>query len=262
MIKKEVIKLALFITVILFFTSCASSRKQPISYLDLSADTSGISKLNIVDRVIQKGDLVNIIVYSDNPVATALYNQPLLNPNGSSEIPILNPVSGYLVDNSGNIQFQSLGLVYVEGLTKQQLSDSLSARLKIYLTNPYCTIRLLNYKITIMGEVLKPNAYNIPNERINILEAIGLAGDVTLYGRRDNVKVIREINGTRQIARLDLRRQDIFKSDYFYLQQNDVVIVDQLKNKQQASDQVTTRNIGIIATLVSTLAIVFSAIRR
>ncbi len=255
-------KLIIACSIFLALGSCTATKKQPISYLDINTDTTGISKAIPVNKLIQKGDLLNIIVYSDNPIATAVYNQPMINPNSSSELSLSNPVSGYLVDNNGDIQFQSIGTVHAAGLSKQELSDTLVTKLKTYLTNPYCSIRLMNYRITVMGEVMKPNTYNITNERVNVLEAIGMAGDVTLYGRRDNVKIVREINGERKIAKLDLRSSEIFKSEFFYLQQNDMVIVDQLKNKQQASDQVTVRNISILATIVSTLAIVFSAIRR
>lgn len=250
------------IVILLFGTSCITSKKQPISYLGLPGDTTGLSSVSDLDRIIQRGDLINIIVYSDNPMATALYNQALLNPNGISEVQVTNPVAGYLVDRNGNIQFQSIGQIRAAGMTKQKLADTLVGKLKTFLTNPYCSIRLLNYKITVMGEVMKPNSYTIANERVSVLEAIGLAGDISLYGRRDNVKIIREVGSVRQIGMLDLRDPNIFKSEYYFLKQNDIVIIDQLKNKQQASDQVTARNIGILATIVSTFAILFSALRR
>ena len=260
--KNSVINSGFVILVMICLSSCSASRKQPISYLALPYDTLGVSTLNSNERVIQKADLLGIVVYSDNPSATAIFNQPVVNAEIVSEQLASNPSTGYLVDDAGNIQFQSLGNVHVEGLTKQQIMDTLATRLKIYLTNPYCSIRLLNYKITVIGEVVKPGTYNIANERTNVLEAIGLAGDVTLYGKKENIKILREVNGKRVIGILDVRNPDIFKSEFYYLQQNDIVIVDQVKNKQQASDQVTIRNISILATIVSTLAIVFSAIKK
>lgn len=254
--------------VAILLASCGSSRKQPISYLGLRNDSLPVaSDLTSNERRIQKGDLLSIVIYSDNPAATSIYNQPVIslsnatNAGGNAGITTAS-TAGYLVDENGEIQFQSLGSLKVEGLTRKTLSDTLVAKLSVYLANPYCAIRLLNYKITVMGEVVKPSSYNIPSERVTVLEAIGMAGDITLYGRKDNVKVLRETNGKRTVGELDLRDPNIFRSEYYFLQQNDLVIVDQLKNKQQASDQVTVRNISILATIVSTLAIVFSAIRK
>jgi polysaccharide biosynthesis/export protein len=252
----------LLLPVVYLLSSCSASRKTPVSYLALPYDTQALSNLHFKERQIQKGDMLGIVVYSDNPVATAIFNQPIVASSGGSERQSSNPFTGYLVDDSGNIQFQNLGNIHVGGLTKQQVSDTLISRLKVFLTNPYCSIRLLNYKVTVMGEVMKPGSFNIVNERVNVLEAIGMSGDVSLYAKKDNVKVLREINGKREIGVLDLRDPNLFKSDFYYLQQNDIVIVDQVKNKQQASDQVTIRNISILATIVSTLAIVFSAIRK
>jgi len=260
--KNSVINSGFVILVMVCLSSCSASRRQPISYLALPYDTAGVSTLNTSERVIQKADLLGIVVYSDNPSATAIFNQPVVNADIVSERLASNPSTGYLVDDAGNIQFQSLGNIHAEGLTKQQIMDTLAARLKTYLTNPYCSVRLLNYKITVMGEVMKPGTYNIANERTNVLEAIGLAGDVTLYGKKENIKILREVNGKRVIGMLDVRNPAIFKSEFYYLQQNDIVIVDQVKNKQQASDQVTIRNISILATIVSTLAILFSALRK
>jgi polysaccharide export outer membrane protein len=113
----------------------------------------------------------------------------------------------------------------------------------------------------MLGEVSKPGMYTIPGERLNILEAIGMAGDLTFYGRRDNVLIVRENNGKREFARLDLTKPEIMGSPYFYLQQNDMVIVEQNRKKAVANDQVATRNITIAATIISTLAIVYSILK-
>ncbi|HEV3327659.1 MAG TPA: polysaccharide export protein, partial [Puia sp.] len=130
-----------------------------------------------------------------------------------------------------------------------------------FLKNPYYSIRFLNYRVTMIGEVSRPGVYTLPGERVNILEAIGLAGDLTFYGRRDNVLVMRENNGKREFARLDLTKPEIMSSPYFYLQQNDMVIVEPNKKKIAANDQVTARNVSIAATVISTLAILYSIFR-
>lgn len=251
-------------------SSCGSTR--PYVYMQGKFDTAALSRIDVSDPVIRKGDMLNIIVYSDNPQATSLYNQPLITTSansggasgGGSSTPSVGapPVSGgYLVDERGNIAFQGIGFLHIEGLTRGQLIDTLNSRLGTFLQNPYYSIRFLNYKVTMIGEVAKPGVYTLPGERVNILEAIGLAGDLTFYGRRDNVLVMRENNGKREFARLDLTKPEIMGSPYFYLQQNDMVIVEQNKKKVAANDQVTTRNVTIAATIISTLAILYSIFR-
>jgi len=244
-------------------------------------DTAKLSEINVPEPVFRKGDLISIIVYSDNPAATALYNQSLIvmgeAPSGSNNTnsgggsgstsgatsSVNSPSSpGYLVDDQGNITFQGLGILHVEGITKAQLRAMLDQKLKDVLNNPYYTIRFLNYRFTMLGEVNRPGIFNIPGEKVSILEGLGLSGDMTFYGRRDNVLIIRDSNGKREFGRLDLTKPDIMSSPYFYLQQNDVVIVEATKRKVMASDQVTARNITIAASVVSTLAIVYSILRK
>ena len=146
----------------------------------------------------------------------------------------------------------------MEGLTKAALKDTLDIRLIPYLHNPYYSIRFLNYKFTMMGEVGRPGVISIPGERVNILEAIAMAGDLTYYARRDSVLIIRENNNKREFARLDLRKPDIMASPYFYLQQNDIVIFEPTKKKVAANDVVTVRNITIALAIISTLTVVYS----
>jgi polysaccharide export outer membrane protein len=151
----------------------------------------------------------------------------------------------------------------VEGLTKAKLKDTLDSRLKnTYLNNPYYSIRFLNYRFTMLGEVQHPGIFSIPGEHVSMLEAIGLAGDLTLYGRRDNVLIIRENEGKREWARLDLTKPQMMASPYYYLQQNDVVYVEATKKKLAANDQSTTRTVTIAATVISTLAIILTLLKK
>jgi polysaccharide biosynthesis/export protein len=268
--------------------SCVSTR--PITYMQGSFDTAQLSRVKIPEATIREGDLLSIIVYSDNPEATALFNQSLItvgNSAGSASssggggasgttggagggsgstagaIGAGSPTTpGYQVDEEGNIQFQGLGLLHVEGMTKAQLKALLDSRLKQYLNNPYYNIRFLNYRFTMLGEVEHPGIFSIPGEHVSMLEAIALAGDLTLYGRRDNVLIIRENEGKREWARLDLTKPQIMASPYFYLQQNDVLYFEATKKKLVANDQATTRNITIFATIISALAIVISLLRN
>jgi polysaccharide export outer membrane protein len=249
-------------------------------------DTAQLSQVNAVEPVIRKGDILSIIVFSDNPSATQIYNQSIITTpttrssgsgsvGGSSSVASgtgsaassgisgTNPSSpGYQVDEDGNIMFQGIGLIHVEGLTKAKLKDTLDARLMPFLKHPYYSIRFLNYKFTMLGEVARPGLVSIPGERVNLLEAIAMAGDLTVYGRRDNVLVIRENNNKREFARLDLTKPDIMKSPYFYLQQNDVVIVEPNRKKAIASDVTTSRNISLAASVLSMVAIIYSLFRN
>jgi polysaccharide biosynthesis/export protein len=149
----------------------------------------------------------------------------------------------------------------VDSLTRSALKDTLTSRLKDQLTNPYFVVRFLNYKFTMLGEVSRPGSYGIPGDRIGLFDALGLAGDLTFYGRRDNVLVIRETLGKREFARLDLTKPEIMGSPYFYLQANDVVIVEPTKAKVAANDQSSLRTLSITTALVSTFAILYSIFR-
>ena len=250
-------------------SSCGNTRS--LVYMQGSFDTAQLSQVNPVEPVIRKGDILSIIVYSDNPEATKIFNQSLITSASSSILASSGTTQalggttpsapGYQVDENGNIVFQGMGLIHVEGLTKAELKDTLNARLEPFLQHPYYNIRFLNYKFTMLGEVTKPGLVSIPGERINLLEAIALAGDLTFFGRRDNVLVIRENNNKREFARLDLTKPEIMKSPYFYLQQNDIVIVEPNNKKVAANDVVTVRNVSIAATIVSTLAIIYSIFR-
>ena len=157
---------------------------------------------------------------------------------------------------------QGLGLLHVDSLTPSVLKDTLAHRLAPFLTNPYYTIRFLNRHYTMLGEIGRPGVYAITGDRLNLLEALGVAGDMTFFGRRDNVLVIRETNGKRQFARLDLTKPEIIASPYFYLQQNDVIIFEANKKKVAANDQTTIRNVSLAATVISVFAIIYSVFRN
>jgi polysaccharide export outer membrane protein len=228
-------------------------------------DTAKLSKINPVEPIIRKGDILSIIVFSDNPDATKIYNQSIVSASISSSSSGGGPsatAAGYQVDEDGNIVFQGIGKIRVEGLTKAALKDTLDARLSPYLQNPYYSIRFLNYKFTMMGEVTRPSVISIPGERINILEAIALAGDLTSFADRDSVFVIRETNNKREFAWLNITKPEIMASPYFYIQQNDIIIVEPNKKKSVANDIITARNVSIALAFISTFAIVYSLFRH
>jgi len=246
---------------LLVITSCNTEKKirQEQKLLQGKLDTAGNLEVKFMEANIQKGDMLAIKVYSDNPEATIIYNQAQ-TAAGSAVTS-----AGYLVDQEGNIRFQDLGVLHVEGMTKLQLMRQMDERLKEFLKNPYTDIRFLNFRVNVVGEVNKPGAITTPEGRLSILEVIGLAGDLTVYGRRDNVLIIREKEGKREFGRLNLRDANVFQSPYFYLQQNDVVVVEANKRKPSGNDQALIRNLSIasaIAGLVSTIIVIYTLIRQ
>jgi polysaccharide biosynthesis/export protein len=250
-------------------SSCGNAKQ--LMLLQGPFDTARLSIIKPVEPIIRKGDILSIIVYSDNPEATKIYNQSLIITANASVISTSGAsggvsgsspsAPGYQVDGDGNIVFQGLGKINIEGLTKAALKDTLDARLGPFLQHPYYSIRFLNYKFTMMGEVNHPGIISVPGERVNMLEAIALAGDLTFYARRDSVLVIRENNNKREFARLDLRKPEVMASPYFYLQQNDIVIFEPTNQKVAANDVVTTRNISLALAIVSTVVVIYSIFR-
>jgi polysaccharide export outer membrane protein len=185
------------------------------------------------------------------PEADAPYN--LTDQGGSS---------GFLVDLNGNIEYPQIGLIHVEGLTKEEVANIIKKKFETQLNNPSVVVRFVNYRITVLGEVGGPSTFTIPTERITILEALGLAGDITEFGRKDNVKVIRENNGLREIGTIDLTSKDMFLSPYYRLKQNDVVLVEQTRRKiQQQEQQMLVQQIGIASSIITAIALVLNLIK-
>ncbi|MAB57231.1 MAG: hypothetical protein CL524_06730 [Aequorivita sp.] len=157
------------------------------------------------------------------------------------------------------MDFPVLGNIKVAGLTRTELSDMLTQRISEYVKDPIVTIRILNFKVSLLGEVNRPGTYNFEGERLSLPAALGLAGDLTLYGRRDNVLVIRDDGKTKNYKYLDLRSADVLNSEYYYLQQNDVVYVE--PNRAQVQSSSFNRNtaiyVSVASLLLSAMAIIF-----
>lgn len=215
----------------LVMTSCVNTRKAV--YFDGLKDGIISANTPVPETIIEKNDLLNISVTSLNPDASAIFNTTNVytyNMNGTG----VTSLMGYLVNAEGTIQFPILGSIKAEGLTKGQLKESITKKLtdQKLLTDPIVTVRFLNFHITVLGEVGHPGLLNVPNEKISLLEAIGLAGDLTIFARRDNVLVIRENeNGDKVIKRIDLNSTELLSSPYYYLQSNDMVYVEPNKSK-------------------------------
>lgn len=184
--------------------------------------------------VIHKNDLLSIFVSSLNAEATMIFNAPSLptttsaSANGTTSQNV-----GYLVNEDGKIQFPVLGKLQAAGLTVKEFTDHIidSLTQKKLLVDPLVTVRFLNFRVTVIGEVSKPTVITVPNEKISLLEAIGLAGDLTIYGKRENVLLIREEEGKKIIHRIDLNSPEVLTSAFYYLKSNDVIYVEPNRNK-------------------------------
>ena len=211
--------------------SCNPETYKKINYLqDVNGDTTMTMKVN-KGIIIQPQDQLSIIVTSRDPkmavpfnlsVSTFYTGSELSSSGGASQ-----RITGYIVDNDGDIQFPSLGTVHVGGLNRWELQELIRSRLSDsgLLKDAVVTVEFLNFKVSVLGEVTAPGSYTVTGDKITILQALALARDLTIYGQRENVQVIREQNGRRQIYKLDLTDSGIFSSPAYYLQQNDVVYV-------------------------------------
>lgn len=222
-----------FSIILLMFTFASCVNTKNATYFSDQKNGSFAAPA-IPKLVIQPNDLLSISVSSLNAEASAVFNQANnsgANINNTSTT--TTTATGFLVDGSGNIQYPFLGQVQVAGLTKDELKDKLTKALadKKLLVDPILTVRFLNFKVTVLGEVAHPTVVTVPSERISLLEAIGLAGDLTIYAQRDNVLVIRDEDGQKVTHRLNLNSTELFTSPYFYLKSNDVVYVEPNKSK-------------------------------
>lgn len=213
-------------------SSCVETKK--VVYFNNIADTTIRPAMADLEPIIQRSDLLSIYVSSLNPEATLVFNTPNMPaPTSTSSTSSTSASIGYLVSQEGNIQFPVLGNIPAAGLTKKQLTQYIAKSLldKKLLVDPIVTVSFLNYRVTVLGEVAHPTVITVANEKISLLEALGLAGDLTIYGRRDNVLLIREENGQKTIRRINLNTEQLFTSQYYYLKTNDVVYVEPNKSK-------------------------------
>ena len=267
MIQKSLIATA--ILVIVFLTSCSTSKDNLTYFSNLGSQTSGtIPSGNYELKIIPDDELV-ITVTSLVPEATAQFNLPMTNiATRSATSPTQqSSLMTYIVDRDGYIMMPVLGKIKVLGMTRWECADYIKKELikNKYLDDPIVTIEFTNFKVSVLGEVKSPGTYTINGDRLTILQAISLAGDLTLFGQRKNVSVIRENAGERTIYEVDLTSTSIFQSPAYYIKQNDIIYVEptDIKKRQSTVDDKALRITSIalssssvlvsIATLISTL---------
>lgn len=254
-------RIVLFIVLSSYLLSCKAPQKIP-TYLEKVNDTTGKGTVVVPELLIQKNDRISIqiISLSELPEKSDVpYNQPVVSNGGGS-----GSVEGYLVDINGNIHHHRLGTFHAEGKTKEELAAEIRKRLLEpveLLSDPTVVIRFLNFKVTVLGEVSSQGVLQVPGERLTILEAVGLAGGISEYGKKTNLRILREYNGVRETGTIDLTDSGLFESPYYNLKQNDVVIVDATNQKQKDADDVKTfRKVSFalsLVTVAATLANIF-----
>lgn len=222
--------------------------------------------------VIQPKDMISIVVSSRNPELVPMFNLPVISYQAGSEIVNVGQqrLLGYVVDNDGYIDFPVLGELYVAGMTRWQLSDMIKERLldEGLLNDAVVTVEFMNFKISVMGEVNAPGTYTIEGDKITILQALSLAKDLTIFGKRENVTVIRELDGKRTMYNINLCSVDMFKSPAYYLQQNDIIYVEpsEIRARQSTVDDKGLRTTSILVSsgslLVSIATLIVSIIAR
>lgn len=249
-------------------SGCTSYKNVP--YLQNPEVVNNYGKeIPLYDAKIMPKDLLSITINTSDPQAAAPFNLTVQTPMNAALTNINTTtqptLQQYLVNNNGEIDFPVLGRLKVGGLTKNQAEDLIREKLQPYLKEkPIVTVRMSNYKISVLGEVARPGSFTVSNEKVNVLEALAMAGDMTVYGVRTDVKLIREdAEGKREIIPLDLTKSDLVLSPYFYLKQNDILYVTPNKTKAKSSDIGTTTTTWISATsiLISLASLIVNILR-
>lgn len=211
---------------LLWLTSCSTSKE--IEYFQ-DIDRVYMEQLNTeYEAIIKKDDRLSIVVSGPDKTVTAPYNLTLGEMGMSTSSVSMNPETAtlsYLVDAQGNIEFPTLGTIHVEGMTRNQLVSYLTGRIGKDVKNPIVYVAFKNYKITVLGEVRTPGTFVMDSEKISLLQALGRAGDLTLTAKRDGIILLREVDGRQEHYTIDMRKSDLLNQPYYYLQQNDVIIV-------------------------------------
>ncbi|MBF8964206.1 polysaccharide biosynthesis/export family protein [Pontibacter sp. FD36] len=260
------IKLVLFLS-LLFFASCSSLRTRNIVYFsDLEQKPLITEPVELKRLTIKPGDLLAIEVLTPNMETNMLFNRGIIMEEGAGGGGQMmrqqgNQNQGYLVDTKGKIDFPVLGNMQVHGMTTEQVRDSILLQVREYVQDPIVKVRLQNFRFTMMGET-GPTVVQVPadNEEVNLLEGLAMAGGISIYGKMNNVLVIREQDGQRTMARLNLNSKETLTSPYFYLQQNDIVYVEPDKAKVTGTSFIR-RNWGFAAGIVSSAWVLYQLLK-
>ncbi|MDN3493731.1 polysaccharide biosynthesis/export family protein [Winogradskyella bathintestinalis] len=248
--------LIISILALITITSCAS-RKNIVYFQDEALEEGQLTN-EPIQLTYKPDDILTINVSALDPDTVRPFNLPTVSNNTSDLITAQNSTKQqtYLVDYNGNIEFPVLGTIKVEGLTRTELTKLLTDRIKVMVNDPIINIRLANFTITVIGEVARPGTFTIQDESITLLEALGHANDLTIFGKRKNVLLIREIDGVKKFAKIDLTSINTVNSDFYYMQQNDVIYVE--PNKAKIRSSTYNQNNGVLISAIGTLTTIIA----
>lgn len=269
---RSVSPLILMASILMVLTSACTSTKNVTYFRDIpdSVKHKSIDQVAFSTPVIQIDDILQVNIQTLDPGSAGVLNQQNAaswptNANnstpgtGASGTP--GNVSGYLVDKDGNVVLPMVGKINVLGLNTSQARDKIQIEVAKYFKDPVVNVRFANFKVTVLGEVVRPSTYVMPNEKVTMLDAIGMAGDLTIYGKRENVLLIRDNNnGKKDFVRLDLTDSKFFTSPYFYLHQGDVIYVEPNKSKVASTDLTTVKRLTILTSVLTLLIVIASRI--
>jgi len=240
-------------------TSCVSNKK--IAYFQ---DIQSIDKAQLenaakfIEPVIQSDDILSINIFTLNQQSGSIVNQasaaPILGGSATTSTSTTQ-VPGFLVDKNGEIELSLIGKVKVAGLTTYEARELIREKVSAIYQKPNVQLRFANFKVSVLGEVNSPSTYTLPNEKVSIMDVLSLAGDLTIYGRRENVLIVRDNDGKKEYARLNLNSSDVFNSPFYYLKQNDVVYVEPNNRKVSASNSAQIQTIGVLASVLSVIVL-------
>jgi polysaccharide export outer membrane protein len=238
---------------LLLITLLSCSRQRNLVYfsdLKSNSETAGLIVGDGEPRIL-KNDILNIVVNSTSPESNVMFT---FNSNGNINSGGFYEKEGYRVNDLGNIKFPVLGEIKIDGLTIAQAQNLIEERLSRIVKNAVVNVKFMNFRITVIGEVNHPSTFTVQNEKINLLEALGLAGDMTPFGKRENVLLIRETEGKRMMVRVNLNNKDVLNSPYFYLKQNDVIYIEPDKAKSVEYSN-NNRMMPLIVATISAVAV-------
>lgn len=243
----------------ILIVSCAS--KKNILYFQ---DIDSVENLNSsieYEPIIRKNDLLSITVSSVDKKSAQPFNLPIIATGNGDVITGSQRIQSYLVDANGNIEFPVLGSIHLADLPKINAVEFLKSEISKYVKNPIINLRITNFKVSVLGEVTQPGTFSIPDERITILEALSRAGDMTILGKRKDVLLIREENGKKTYNKIDFTKSSIFNSPYYFLQQNDVLMVSPSSVRVQSSSSIiknTPLVVSVAGTVISVIGVLIN----
>lgn len=253
----------LLLSVLLLGTGCSSNKTVLPYFKDLN-DTSGELATIEYMPTIQPDDELRISISSSDPSATATFNLPEVNSATRALLTLSSTprMLSYVVSSDGYIDIPTLGRIYVLDKNVEQLKDEITERVKQWVKDPVVTVTPMNFTVVVAGEVKTPSTIQVPRNRFTILEALSAAGDMTEYGERSNVLLIREDNGQREYVRLNLNESDVLNSPYYYLQPNDYIYVSPNNVRQENSkyNQNNGFKLNVISTIVSASSVIASLV--